>query len=506
MGMASARGRTLPRTNDLSSRTGTLVVPRALVVLRVLIAVTIAGAVTALITSRLPRSLDVSTDVVGYPIAANFNVNRYLWVYGLWVAFFPLAALAIDLGLSRLTRDRSPRPTSAPEPRPALDPTASTSDGWAVAVIRTAFVGLVLGLEVAIAAELDGANFLLALLGMLVLYGAVAAGVAVLAAPLRGRRLSLFERLAAFNIFASLLTVLGLYDVSDATKMRVLDTGNVYEYSWFPLWLAMTLTAVLLVVAVLGVRRAVNSGRLRTLERQFLLLIPAAVLLFLVLARFPGEVGSIDFFHEGEPLAAGRLTAEGAFPWRDLMFIHGLLHDVFTPLIGFAVFEDTRWGGVAGSLMIIFPAYWLGQYFLSVYLFGRNVLFLLGTQLAVVLGLIRDVHIRFALMPFALLLLAAVLRKPTWPRTGALALVLAAQAVISPETTIVIPACLAVLGLYELSSYDRSRRVPPELPAHAADAGRRSALSGRCSAAFSPSWAPSTTFSSSTARSPPSTR
>ena len=45
---------------------------------------------TALITSRLPRSLDVSTDVVGYPIAANFNVNRYLWVYGLWVAFFAI--------------------------------------------------------------------------------------------------------------------------------------------------------------------------------------------------------------------------------------------------------------------------------------------------------------------------------------------------------------------------------------------------------------------------------
>ena len=146
------------------------------------------------------------------------------------------------------------------------------------------------------------------------------------------------------------------------------------------------------------------------------------------------------------------------------MFIHGLLHDVFTPLIGFAVFEDTRWGGVAGSLMIVFPAYWLGQYFLSVYLFGRNVLFLLGTQLAVVLGLIRDVHIRFALMPFALLLLAAVLRKPTWPRTGALALVLAAQAVISPETTIVIPACLAVLGLYELSSYDRSLRFRLNFP------------------------------------------
>ncbi len=178
------------------------------------------------------------------------------------------------------------------------------------------------------------------------------------------------------------------------------------------------------------------------------------------------------------------------------MFIHGLLHDVLTPLIGFAVFEDTRWGGVAGSLMIVFPAYWLGQYFLSVYLFGRNVLFLLGTQLAVVLGLIRDVHIRFALMPFALLLLAAVLRKPTWPRTGALALVLAAQAVTRLRRRSSFPPA----SPYSASTSSRrttgvSRSA--ELQADAADDGRGSALLlAACSALFfARPWAtPSTTF------------
>jgi hypothetical protein len=77
--------------------------------------------------------------------------------------------------------------------------------------------------------------------------------------------------------------------------------------------------------------------------------------------------------------------------------------------------------------VLVLPAYWLSQYYLSVYLFGRNVLFLLGTQLAVVLGLTRDAHIRFVLLPFALLLLATVLKKPTWPRMTALAAVVAAQ-------------------------------------------------------------------------------
>jgi hypothetical protein len=107
--------------------------------------------------------------------------------------------------------------------------------------------------------------------------------------------------------------------------------------------------------------------------------------------------------------------------------------------------------------VLVFPVFWLSQYFLFVYLFGRNLLFLLGTQLAVVLGLIRDAHIRFVLLPFALLLLAALLKKPTWPRMAGLAAVVAAQTVVSPETTIFVPACLVVLGLYEARA--RARRA-----------------------------------------------
>jgi hypothetical protein len=257
------------------------------------------------------------------------------------------------------------------------------------------------------------------------------------------------------NVYASPLTVLGLYPVSQATKMHVFATGNVHEYPWFPLWLALLLTACLLAVAIIGTRRA--AARLHSLERQLILLVPAPVLLLLVLARLPGELGVLDFFHEGEGLAAAELTADGAVPWRDLMFIHGLLHDVIAPGLSLEIFGNNRWGGAAGATVLVFPAYWLSQYFLSVYLFGRNVLFLLGTQVAVVLGLTRDAHIRFLLLPFALLLLAAVLKKPTWPRMAGLAAVVATQTIVSPETTIFIPACFVVLGLYELTSYDRGR-------------------------------------------------
>jgi hypothetical protein len=459
LGLAGAGSRPRPRTPILTRTTRTRAGKLALVALRVVISASIAAGLTAFISSRLPRSLDLSTDVVGYPIFANFNVDRYLWIYVLWVAFFPLAAFGIDMALSRLTGGQFPGLSSAPSTRPASNDADSAPTTPTVALLRTAFVGLVLGVEVSIAWDREGLVFLLVCVATTVLYAAIALRIAALTERFRGGSLSFSERLATVNVYASPLTVLGLYSVSQATEMHVFATGNHYGYPWFPLWLALPLTAFLLAVAIVGTRR--DTARLHSLERQFVLLVPAPVLLFLVLARLPGELGVLDFFHEGEGLAAAELTADGAVPWRDLMFIHGLLHDVVAPGISLELFGNNRWGGAAGASALVFPAYWLGQYFLSVYLFGRNVLFLLGTQLAVVLDLIRDAHIRFALLPFALLLLAAVLRRPTWPRMAALAAVVATQTVVSPETTIFVPACFVVLGLYELSSYDR------QLPFHA---------------------------------------
>jgi hypothetical protein len=453
LGLADAGSRPRSRTRILIQPRRTRAGRFALVALRAAISVSIAAVLTAYLASQLSRSLDITTDVVGYPIFNNFNVDRYFWVYVLWVAFFPLAALAIDIALSPLTGGQFPGLSSASSPDRASDQPDSALATPAVELVRTAFVGLVLGVEVAIALEREGVVFLLVCVGTTVVYSALALRIAVLTERFRGGSLSFPERLAAVNVLASPLTVLGLYFVSEATTMEVLATGNVHQHSWFPFWLALLLTACLLPLAVLAVRRA--DTRIHLLERRFVLLIPAPVLLLLVLTELPGELGVLDFFHEGEGLAAADLTADGAFPWRDLMFIHGFLHDIAIPTFSLGVFENTRWGGAAGASVLVFPFYWLSQYFLFVYLFGRNVLFLIGTQLAVVLGLLHHAHLRFILMPFALLLLAAVLRKPTWPRMAALAAVVATQTVVSPETTIFVPALFVVLVLFELSSYDR---------------------------------------------------
>jgi hypothetical protein len=462
VGLASRRNRPVPRIDLLTADARARVFPYALVVLRAALAIALAAAVTALITAQLPRALDVRTDVVGYPIHSNFNANRYLWMYALWAVFFPVLAVAIDHALARLGRGRVPR-AAWPTLQRAEESKARAS--WstpATGTVRVAFVGAVLGVGAALFAGTDGGAFLALTLSALVLYAGVAFVAAAYAEGLRGGRLTFWERLAAVNLVAAPLTVFTLFALSEATEVRVLTNGRVFEYRWFPLWLAAAVTTAVLVVLLRAARRARTGDEVGELERRSVLLVAAPVLLFVVVARLPDEIGVIDFFHEGELLAATHLTAKGAVPWRDLIFVHGMLHDVIGPLIGFAGFENTRWGYFAGVAMILGPLYFISQYFLFVYLFGRNVLFLLGTQLAVVLGVAADVHFRFVLMPVALLLLAAVLRTPSWWRAAALGAVLLVQAVLTPEAAVAIPAVLVVLAVFELTSY---RRGNPFLPA-----------------------------------------
>jgi hypothetical protein len=430
---------------------------RAFPALRVAVSAGLAGALTALVWSRLPQSLNVNTDIVGYPTFANFNINRYLWFYWLVALFLPLAAIVIDLLLSRLTRRLSSRTRSTPRPSPpALERPAGSGriTGPTVGLGRTLFVGGVLGLEAAIVSNLQANRFAFVALPTLLLY----CGAAAVAGAVPQRRWSFWDRLAAVNALGAALTVLGLYGVSASTELRVAG-GDVHEYPWFPLWLSLILTGALAATAALWLWRAVDGERVRSLERRMLLLVAGPALLFLFVAFLPGEASPIDLFHDGELLAAADLTERGAFPWRDLLFIHGLVQDVAAPLLGFNVFEASRWGYLAGSAMLIGPAYWLCQYFLFAYLFRGNILFLAGTQLAVVLGVITDVHVRYVLMPLVLLLLAALLRNATRLRAAALSTLLVLQTVVSPETAFAIPACLAVLALYELSARERGRPV-----------------------------------------------
>ena len=256
------------------------------------------------------------------------------------------------------------------------------------------------------------------------------------------------------NTLAAPLTVALLYGVSESTQVTVAATGTVHRYPWLPAWLAAALTTAVLVWLVRRLRRSTGD-----VERHALLLVVGPVGLFLLVAYLPGDLGSIHLFEEGQLLTAAELTRDGAVPWRDLLVVHGLLHDISPGLVGSAVIEDSRWGLVAAEKLLLLPLSWVGLYYLCAYLFGSNWLFLAGTQLLVVTGSIFAIQYRFALMPFVLLLLAALLHKPSVVRAVSFTTLLFVQAVVTPESILAVPILLLVVLFYDVYYRERHRRL-----------------------------------------------
>jgi hypothetical protein len=430
--------------------------------IRVLAAVLVAGAVTAILTVATWGPLDVRTDVIGYPIFQDFNYENYFTGYYLVIGFFPIASLLLFLGLTRVgPRIGLPVPpsrgslrphTPRADPAPALDgepaiSAASREKRWVVAGARIAFVGAVLGLEAGIAFD---SVWLWLALGTAIY--ACAATLAALAIDRWDRQGSgLEQRLPTVNSIGATLSVAGLIAVSGSTEVKVLSDGSLEHHRWFPAWLGGPIAAALAAWIAIAVRGRGLAGA-AAIERRALILIPAPVCLFLLLASLPGEVG-IDFFHFGEALVATRLVGDGWLPWRDVVLTHGLLQDVAGPGLSLAVFGDSIWGYLAGSSVLLTPLYFVSQYFLFAYLFGRNWLFLVFTALLVLGTLLAPPNFRFILWPLTLVLLALVLDHPTRARSIGLAAIAVGQTIITPEAAPALLAVSVVLVGYEL--YDR---------------------------------------------------
>jgi hypothetical protein len=428
--------------------------------IRVGVSVLIAGGATTLAILALWGPLSVETDVLGYPIFANFDPYNYFRAFYFAILLFPVAALLLFLGLTRI----GPRiGLRVPPPRGSLRPSAAAAapesalEGdpplraapllkqRAVAAARVAFVGAVLGLEVGIAANHVWRGLVLGLL-------AYALGAAIIAAVLERagvRDWSLEARLSAVNAIGTSLSFIVLFAVSAHTEVRVLADGSVSHYSWFPLWLALPITAAMLGLVAAWLRRAASAADVARIERRVLVLVAAPICLFLLLVVLPGDLPQYDTFENGQLVVGARLVGDGWLPWRDVVLSHGILQDAITSMIGFAVFGDSVWGSVAGTGVITGPLYLVATYFLFVYLFGRNWLFLLFAGLVLLDGSLAASDFRFILWPLILLLLAAVLNRPGPLRAISLAFLLVVQTLLTPEAAPSLLAVTVVVILYE---------------------------------------------------------
>jgi len=228
----------------------------------------VSAALAALVWSQLPQRLNVHTDIVGYPEAADFNIERYFWAYGLVAGLFPFLTLAIYLVLRRTL---APGPAQPSGLIGLLDRRAPAASGDRVNLALSAgailLVGITLGFEIAIGGGWQDLG------GIVLAVAATAYGVAVatiaavaVAGPLRGRELDAV--LAGVNAVLATLTALGLAWVSSGTKVTVSSDGTVHHYPWFPWWLGALVTVALLATVIRALRR---SAPARRIERRLVL-------------------------------------------------------------------------------------------------------------------------------------------------------------------------------------------------------------------------------------------
>ena len=358
--------------------------------------------------------LTTQTDIVGYPTFFAFNIDKYYFQY--YSSTFGLLAVvgAAFLGLRRLFGRHAP--AEGWPPSTAHGPLVRRLDDYALPVLLALIAILFMP------GRLAGS----AIVGLGVL---LAAGLFVL------MRLSSVRLANAAGEALTAVASLALAAVALATLIRAqVQTPDASPHFMMTQRLAVLLLGAAAVAvggwAVWYLRCELQerrAARLRLYEG-----VAVVAIIHLVYLRITaGEVGA-DFYHEGERLVPALLMQQGAFPWRDFQFIHGIFLDGLKPYIGAWLFGgELRW---AGQMMhdFLFPLYLAAFYWFFRLACGGNVLLALAATLMVGAPQVHP-DMRSVLYPICLVLLYFTLARGTWLACALFGAVTALQIVITPE-------------------------------------------------------------------------
>ena len=346
-------------------------------------------------------------------------------------------------------RSRSPRPAKRTielvEPVPAA---SSAEDGaWWGTLARVLVPAAVV--VVACSAR-TGRLDLLAFAAGVVYVALVAVVTEVWTARIDGRR---WRALSTVNgVGGAAAAVLGLWFVSAHTVVQT-ATGT-RSWPWLVWWLP-----VLGVVAIgwWSARQLRTGRRARDVELTLLTVIVGAIALFLCMSILPGQIRRFQGFDDAAEMAGASVVARGYFPWRDVLFVHGLFPDVLTAGLGRAIFGDSIWGVFAVHTVILVPLFWVSTYLFAVWVSRRNpwflaLFFLWATSF--VRPLLDSERFtcprwellwseRFIGLPVALIVLGETLRRRSVPWAVGLTLLLVVEEILVPETLFVAGPALA---------------------------------------------------------------
>jgi hypothetical protein len=129
------------------------------------------------------------------------------------------------------------------------------------------------------------------------------------------------------------------------------------------------------------------------------MVIPA--LIFLITTCVHGTFTIVDMFHSGESLVTLTLGLKGALPWRDFLFVHGVWQDFLKSFVGTIFWEHSLRAGLETHGLLVSPLYWISLYVLFLKLFRDSYLKAL-VGLVICYAIVPD-PFRFPLYPFVLL-------------------------------------------------------------------------------------------------------
>ncbi len=423
-----------------------------------LLSAAVALAIVAVLAHGILRTNQTHTDILGYPIFADFNANRYPDTWYLAVIGWPVLSLLFFLVARRLLgparglgrpawalNARRARPEPAPAD-PAIDPDFLT-ERFALGA-RVAAVGFVWGLTGTIVRGTQNLAFWRDLVGIAAVYAVMLlVGSAALSAPLGGRRLLPWRwtrLISTFNALGAALTVAGLILVSERTVLTTLSDNVPHPMHWLPVSVGLLLLAVSVGAVGVSLWRARDAGpaRVRAIERRALFLVAVPVTIVLLTAALLGGQQAFNTFEGGQLLVTVRLVHLGEVPYRDFLPFHGLMIDVLFNDLGYQLLSASAWGAGVGATLILGPLTWIALYLFAYRLAGSSwaamltmVLLLFNTTLLIPGGE------RLMFWPLVLLLLAVTFDRRSRTASFCTGAALVAFAVLVPEATYVVPAC-----------------------------------------------------------------
>jgi hypothetical protein len=440
---------------------------------RFVIAVAVSAAADTLWWLHQPRQLTGPVAVVGYPTFHNFDYLPSFAAYRLITYAFPVGVLAVYSLLAwrgplrRTVRVRRARAAAAMLDLPAAEPADVLAAGPALGAAARLLLPAVV---VVTAGSTRPAGHHQRITAQGLLCGlAYAAGVLGLAAAITLYRTrssrplwpQIRPAIAAVNgVAGAMISVLGLWYISQNSVVVVLRDHSVHHWPWLPGWLA---ALGMLVIAAWGVLRLRGGRAPAAVEKRLLAVVVGAATVFLITSRMPGQLGRFHGFDDAQNLVGAHLLGKGYFPWRDLFFIHGLWMDALQSTLGFSVFGDTRWGGNAGVAVLVIPACWVIIYLFAVWFSRSNRWFLIGMVLLLLAGIPGALDLRFILVPVSLVLLGEMLRRRSFAWCAAFMVVMFAQTVLVPETLLLALPGLSVVVAADLTHRNPGSRIWPAL-------------------------------------------